>query len=222
MFMLDIYSFLLLTILEMCFIWKLVNLTHTASPCCASAARQSGPFLPSFSLHIDESVISGGKLLCMICCGLVVFDYGEFILVHVPLCNQARITGMNPFLCFFHQACLERHTYVPDNVGSIIIKRWQACKYISMWIFWMCDFKITCISSYRVSPKPKHGALTKLYPSSKKIWQFPGTVNWKFPLFLYSHWFIDCFFPHPSLPDLPTSHVIEHACPWGLSGLGQK
>lgn len=50
---------------EMCFIRELVNLTHTASLCCAPAARQPGPFLPSFSLHIDESVISGGKLLCV-------------------------------------------------------------------------------------------------------------------------------------------------------------
>lgn len=66
MFILDIYSFFIAyQTVEMCFIWELVNLTHTASPCCASAARQSSPFLPSFSLHIDESVISGGKLLCV-------------------------------------------------------------------------------------------------------------------------------------------------------------
>lgn len=29
-------------------------------------------------------------------------------------------------------------------------------------------------------PKPKHGLLTKLYPFSRKIWQFHGPVNWKF------------------------------------------
>lgn len=27
----------------------------------------------------------------------------------------------------------------------------------------MCAFKITCISSYRASPKPKHGVLSKMY-----------------------------------------------------------
>lgn len=94
---------------EMCFIRELVNMTQTAGPCCAAAARQFCPFHPSFPLLIDESVIFGGKLLRIWSWSLVIFDCGELSLVHVRVWNHTSLTGMSSILCFSHPTWLERY-----------------------------------------------------------------------------------------------------------------